>query len=51
MDQVTTFGFGWLGDGSTICCMPLLNMMVMCGDVNPIVVSICDSTNHMSEGG
>ncbi len=31
--------------------MPLLNMMVMCGDVNPVVVSICDCTNHMSEGG
>ncbi len=26
-------------------------MMVMCGDVNPIVVSICDCTDHMSEGG
>ncbi len=31
--------------------MPLLNMMVMCGDVNPIVVSICNCTDHMPEGG
>ncbi len=31
--------------------MPLLNMMVMCGDVNLVVVSICDCTDHMSEGG
>ncbi len=31
--------------------MPLLNMMIMCGDVNPVVVSICNCTNHMSEGG
>ncbi len=30
--------------------MPLLNMMAMCGDVNPAVVSICDCTDHMSEG-
>ncbi len=30
--------------------MPL-NMMVMCGDINPAVVSICDCTNHMLEGG
>ncbi len=29
----------------------MLNMMVMCVDVNPVVVSICDCTNHMSEGG
>ncbi len=26
-------------------------MMVMCGDANPVVVSSCDCTNHMSEGG
>ncbi len=31
--------------------MPWLNMMVMCGDANHVVVSICDCTNHMSEGG
>ncbi len=31
--------------------MPLLNMMVMCCDANPVVVSICDCTDHMSEGG
>ncbi len=31
--------------------MPLLNTMVMCADVNPVVVSNCDCTNHMSEGG
>ncbi len=31
--------------------MPLLNMIAMCGDTNPVVVSICDCTDHMSEGG
>ncbi len=45
------FRFGWLGDGATIQCMPQLNMLVMFGDVNPVVVSICDCINHMSEGG
>ncbi len=31
--------------------MPLLNMMVVCGDVNPVVLSICDCTDHRLEGG
>ncbi len=31
--------------------MPVLNMMVMCVDVNPVIVSICDCTDQMSEGG
>ncbi len=29
--------------------MPLLNMMVICEDVIPVVVSICDCTDHMSD--
>ncbi len=51
MAQAPMFGFGWLGDGATIQRMPLLNMMVMSGDVNPVVVSICDCIDHMLEGG
>ncbi len=31
--------------------MHMLNMMFICGDANPVVVIICDCTNHMSEGG
>ncbi len=31
--------------------MHAYHMIVMCGDVNPVVVSICNCTNHMSEGG
>ncbi len=31
--------------------MPLLNMMFVCGDANSTVVSICDCTDLMSEGG
>ncbi len=30
--------------------MPLSNMIVMCGDTSPIVVSFCDCTDHMTEG-
>lgn len=30
---------------------PLLNMMVICGDINHVVVSICNCSDHMSEGG
>ncbi len=29
--------------------MPLLNMMVMCGDVSPIILSIWDFNDHISE--
>ncbi len=31
--------------------MHLLNMMIMCGDAGPVVVSICYCTYHTSEGG
>ncbi len=51
MTNASNFGLGWLGDGATIRCMPLLNMMAMCGDAPPVVVTICDCTDHMSEGG
>ncbi len=32
-------------------CMPLVNMLAMCGKTAPVVVSICDCTSHMVEGG
>ncbi len=51
MAQAPMFGFGWFGDSATIQWLPLLNMMVMSGDVNPVVVSICDCIDHMLEGG
>ncbi len=31
--------------------MQLLNMLAMCGKAAPVVVSICDCTSHMVEGG
>ena len=45
------FGFWWLGDGATIKRMPLLNILVLCGNAPPTVVSIIDCTTHMSDGG
>ncbi len=51
MAQASIFGLGWLGDGATIQCMPLLNMILMCGNASPVVMPICDYTDHMSEGG
>ncbi len=30
--------------------MPLLNMMVMCGNANSVIVSVCDCIDQMSEG-
>ncbi len=44
------FGLGWLGDGATIKRMPLLKMLVMCSGDAPVVVSVCDCTDHMVAG-
>ncbi len=45
------FGLRWLGDGATIEKMLLINMLTMCGDKPPAVLSICDCTGHMEDGG
>ncbi len=45
------FGLSWLGDGTTIKRTPLLNMLVMCGNSPPTVMSIFNCTEHMSTGG
>ncbi len=37
------FGLSWIGDGATIKHVPLMNMLAVCGNVAPVVVSICDS--------
>ncbi len=31
--------------------MPLINMLVICGDKLPAVISICECAGHMVEGG
>ncbi len=45
------FGLGWVGDGETMKWMPLLNILVICENAPPKVVSIVDCTSHMSDGG
>ncbi len=50
MAQVATFGLGWLGDGGTNQRMPLINMVVIYGNDNTALVSICDCSDHISEG-
>ncbi len=51
MIDASLFGLKWIGDGATIKQMPLVNMLAMCGMAAPVVVSICDCTSHMVDGG
>ncbi len=51
MKDARTFGIAWLGDRATIKLMPLLNVLALCGEEPPIVISICDCSDHMSKGG
>ena len=41
------FGVTCISDGATIFRMPLVNLLVMCGDVPPTVVDINYFTRHM----
>ena len=50
MKNAKVFGLGWLGDRATIKRIPLLNMLVMCGEEVPVVVLECDFTEHMVDG-
>ncbi len=50
LSKAALFGLCWLVDGATIKKMPLNYMLVMCSDKQP-VISICDCTNHMVDGG
>ena len=51
LKNADVYGLTWLGDGATIHRMPLLNILTMCGDAPPMVVSIHDCTAHMAAGG
>ena len=44
------FDLLWMSDGTTISCMPLVNNLLMCADVLPVVVDIHDCTDHMYLG-
>ncbi len=50
LTKTALFGLCWLGDGATIKKMQLINMLVICGDKPPSVISICDYTGHMVDG-
>ncbi len=51
MKNAKTFWVAWFGDGATIKCMPLLNLLALCGEEPPVLISIFDCSDHMSEGG
>ncbi len=51
MKDARNFGVAWLGDGVTIKRMPLLNMLALCREEPPDMISIFKSSNHMLEGG
>ncbi len=51
MKDRETSGVAWLGDGSMIKCIPLLNMLTLCGEEPTVVISIFDYIDHLSEGG
>ena len=51
MLQADTFGLAWIGDGATVKKMPLVNVLVTCGEVPPTVIAINDCTGHMAAGG
>lgn len=48
--KANVFGLGWLGDGSTIKTMPLLNMFVMYGGDAPVFSLVSNCTDHMVDG-
>ena len=51
LKEVKVFGMAFMGDGATIHCMPLMNILAMSGKTPPNTVSIQDCSKHMAEGG
>ncbi len=47
LQKAYMFGLAWIGDGATIKRMPLMNMLVLCGEKVSVVVSVCNFTDHM----
>ncbi len=43
------FGLAWIGDGTTFKPMPLMDMLVLCGQEVPVFVSICNCTDYMAD--
>lgn len=51
LKEAKVFGITWMGDGATIKRMALVNVLAMCADVPPIMISIKECTGHMSRDG
>ncbi len=51
VEDTEVFGLKWLGDGTTMKQMPLLNILVLCGNAPPTFMTIVDCTSHLSDGG
>ena len=51
LKEAAVFGIVIMGDGATIYCMPLLNILAMSGTTPPLTIGILDCTTHMASGG
>ena len=51
LKEAQVFGLGFMGDGATIKRTPFMNILAMCGGLNPTTISIQDCTNHIQDGG
>ncbi len=49
--KANVFGFAWMGNGTTIHTMPLMNIFALNGTTAPLIVLIHNCTKHMEEGG
>jgi hypothetical protein len=51
LKEAPVSGMTFMGDGATIHCMPLLNILAMSGSTPPLTIGIVDCTEHMAAGG
>ena len=51
LKEANIFGLSFIGNGTTIKRMPLMNVLAMTATVPPVTVAIQDCTAHMEEGG
>jgi hypothetical protein len=51
LKEAKVFGFAWMGNGTTIHKMPLMNILALNGTTAPMTILIHNNTKHMEEGG
>jgi hypothetical protein len=51
LKEAKVFGFAWMGDGTTIHKMPLMNILALNVTTAFMTIMIHDCTKHMEEGG